>query len=113
MEEIIKAFTGIFFTLLLAFIGISLISASVDARNAQAYMSEAVSEIASSNCATSAVSYYKDHAAEVDPTYEFDVTGKTKSSSSERYYATATLSYDYTIPILGMKKEKVIVSEIR
>ncbi|MCR5144721.1 MAG: hypothetical protein K6B67_05375 [Lachnospiraceae bacterium] len=113
MEEIIKAFTGLLFTLIVAFLGVSLISSSIDARNAQAYMSEAVQEISSSNCSNSVINYYKTHATEVNDTYQFDVSSKTASTSANRYVATATLKYKYRIPLIALSEDKVIVSEIR
>lgn len=113
MEEIVKTFSSVFFMLLVTFMGASLVSASVDARNAQAYMTEAVSEISSANCSSSVVSHYENHAKDVDESYKFKVTNKTKSSSSEKYYATATLTYDYSLPILGISQEKKLVTQIR
>ena len=113
MDTLIKTFSGVFFTLILTFIGISLLSSSMDARNAQAYMSEAVAEISASNCSTSTINYYETQDTTVDSSYEFTVTNRTKSSTSEHYVATATLKYDFTIPLLGMSKEKVIVTQIR
>ncbi len=111
MDVILKTFVSHFFLLLLLFLGANLISASIDARNAQSCLSDAVSDIEASNCAASVISEWQQRATDHD--YNLAVTSITHSGTSEKRYATATLTYEYKLPLINFVDEHTLVAFIR
>lgn len=111
MDTILKTFVSIFFLLLLLFLGANLISASIDARNAQALLADAVSEIEAANCAAPVIGEWREIAAAHD--YTLAVSNITHSDTSEKRFATATLTYQYTIPLLSFTEEHVLRAQVR
>ncbi|MBQ7677053.1 MAG: hypothetical protein IJT32_02345 [Lachnospiraceae bacterium] len=111
MDTILKTFVSMFFLLLLLFLGANLISASIDARNAQAMLADAVSEIEASNCAASVIGEWQKVATQHD--YVLAVSSISHSDTSEKRYATATLTYTYEIPLLSFTDEHVLRAQVR
>ena len=111
MDTVLKTFTGFFFFLLVLFLGANLISASIDARNAQSCLADAVSEISASNCADAVIREWEEQAAEYD--YRLDVSDIAHADTSEKRYATATLTYTYRIPLINYTDEHILYAQIR
>ncbi len=110
MDIILKTFVSHFFLLLLLFLGANLISASIDARNAQCCLADAVADIEASNCAATVISAWEQKAADYD--YALAVTAVTQSDTSEKRYATATLTYQYTLPLINFADEHILTAQI-
>ncbi len=111
MDIILKTFVSHFFLLLLLFLGANLISASIDARNAQCCLSDAVSDIEASNCASSVISEWEEKAAAYE--YTLSVTSVNHADTSEKRYATAALTYQYKLPLISFSDEHTLVAQIR
>lgn len=111
METVIKAFTGVFFSLLIVYLGVGIISSSVDARNADSFMADCVSKIENSNYAQEVIDACKEDAGEQQ--YELIVDTCVPEGSQKAVYGTATLKYEYTIPIIGMNAEHTINADLR
>ncbi len=111
MDIILRTFSGFFFFLLLLFLGANLIFASIDARNAQSCLADAVSEIAASNCAGSVIDAWEESAAAHG--YTLVVSDITHADTSEKRYATAALTYTYRIPLLAFSDEHILRAQIR
>lgn len=118
MSQIVKAFSGIFFLLLLLFLGIGIVSAQMDVEKAKDYKSDIVMEIENSNYSVSvlnacieqakangydiAITVYQENG--VANTYaEANVTN-TKGA----YLAEILLTYHYGIGILNTSTEHSI-----
>lgn len=111
METAIKAFIGVFFTLVIVYLGVGIIYSSVDARNADSFMADCVSKMESSNYAQGVIDACKEDAEKQQ--YELVVNMCKPEDSQKVTYATATLKYKYSIPIIGMSQEQVINADIR
>lgn len=113
METIIKVFVSVFFTVILGLVGIGFVSSSASARNAEAYLEDAVTEISASNCATSVIDEWIANAPSENETYELNVTTPTANAGTQNRYAKVTLSYHYQIPFLGIDDVRTISSMTR
>lgn len=111
MEVIIKAFCGIFFVICLAVLGVGLVKASVDARNANAFAGECRSKIENSNYAESVVEACREDAAGLG--YTLDVRLYRPRGGERIVGGSYTLGYQYQIPILGIGRPCVVCGAIR
>ena len=111
MEIVVKAFTGIFFLTALTFLGIGIISASMDGRNADSFAADCVTKIENSNYASSVIDECKKDAAR--RRYQLDVTVYPKQGDISDKYGALMLEYYYQIPILGIDDMHYIYSDLR
>lgn len=100
MEQIVKAFIGIFFLLIVTFGGIGVTSAAIDASNAEEFVADAAQIIEASNFSPAVMENLKKVAKEygyLDLTYqETDVDGDGVTD-----IVSLDLSYDYSIKLLN------------
>lgn len=117
MKEIFEAFLGLFFLVLLMVGGMSIVSAGIDARNADATKTSYVAEIENSDFSASVLGGIIADASEdgyavkvdlyhQDPAGTRKVTPGITSASgipdtSDVYMARLELSFDYTFPLLN------------
>lgn len=113
MENIIKAFTSVFFTLLLVCTGFSIITAVNNGRNADSFLADSVAKIENSNYAPAVISACQDDAANHVPAYTLDVDVAECVNDSTKKYGSATLTYEFKIPFIGYSVEKKNYSDIR
>lgn len=118
MSQIVKAFSGIFFLLLLLFLGIGIVSAQMDVEKAKDYKSDIVMEIENSNYSVSvlnacieqakangydiAITVYQENG--VANTYAEANVMNTEGA----YLAEILLTYHYGIGILNTSTEHSI-----
>ncbi len=102
MEQIGKTFMGLIIIVLLTFIGVGVVSTSIDASHAESFASEAAATIEASNFSEKIISMYKDpkqnnknYVVEIIP-YDTDSDGYTDM-------AEVKVKYRYSIPILNTK----------
>jgi hypothetical protein len=102
MESVLKTYLGFFFMMAMLFLGAGMLSASLDARNANAYANNYATRIEQSNYAASVIKEIKDEAEGLDYTVSVDV--KTSTNNTYSHYGLLTLRYIYKIPILGISQ---------
>ena len=100
MEQIIKAFIGIFFLLILTFGGIGITSAAIDASNAEEFVADAAQIVEASNFSPAVMENLKEVAKEygyIDLNFqETDVDG-----DGETDLVSLDLTYRYSIKLLN------------
>ena len=111
MENIIKAFMGTFFTLLIAALGMGIISASIESRAAENAMTRYCRSIESSHFDKNVIDACQSDAAQSGRMLEVEL-GK-RSGESISSYGWAVLSYEYRIPVIGFSKKEKICSDLR
>lgn len=107
MEMIVKAFTGLFFILMVIYLGVGFIAASITARGAEDFMASCTQRMEASNMATSVVNSCISDAE--DQGYELKVS---VHGTGDRY-GVAELTYEYKLPILGISSDHVITSDMQ
>lgn len=118
MEEIAKAFLGVFFTMLVAFLGVSTISASMDARNANALMAECSERIAESDYSSVVIKECQDAVAQkgdADHKWKLEIpeSSKVEDSSGRVIYCKGKLTYYYSISFINMIQQHTIEVDIK
>ncbi|MCR5145254.1 MAG: hypothetical protein K6B67_08185 [Lachnospiraceae bacterium] len=108
MEEIVKSFLGVFFLLFLTFLVYGFSSASISARNADAFMALVAEDLRDSNCSANMIAAAKEDAKNLGYVLEVDV----HSSKTTKKYGNATLKYEYKIPVIGLEEDKYISTRI-
>ena len=104
MDTVIKAMTGLFFTLLLVYIGIGLILSSLHATRANRALSEYVDLISCSNYADDVIEgCQKDAREQFGGEHALIVDKQTRAGSNHVRFATATLTYRFQIPVMGFE----------
>ena len=115
MENVIKTFLSMFFIIILMILGIGVVNASIDGRNADSYLSSVVDQIEASNFSTRVIESQFDNTAALSINDEKTAfIGKSKEggykmtinvyrSSDNRTvkYGTCSISYNFSIPFLG------------
>lgn len=102
MESIIKTYLGFFFMMSMLFLSAGILSASLDARNANAYANNYATRIENSNYSTSVIADIKNAAKAHN--YQVSVDVKTSANNTYSHYGLLTLRYTYRIPILGISQ---------
>ena len=108
MESIIKSFMGIFFMMLLTFLGLGLLSAAIDTRNAELYASNVAQMIRCGNYAEDLVTLCEEEAKADGYIVDARVY---RSEDGYRKYGVLTLDYEYEIPFLRLMEAKTIQME--
>ena len=102
MDTIIKVFAGLFMTLFLTFTGTGLIASSINAGKAERFAADSAMRIGNSNYSDSVIENCKKDAEKSG--YVMDVKLQKMEGSSRTEYGSLTLSYPYSIPIIGVKE---------
>ena len=109
MESIFKGFLGIFFLMIISFAGIGVIEASIEARNADAFLSESVSDIEAGHYNSQVILACKEDAASRGYQLDVSIVGNDVGECCGR----AKLWYQYRVPVLGLKQTHEVVEDIR
>lgn len=96
MSQIIKAFTGIFFLMMLMLLGCGIISAQMSSVYARDYKSAVITELEDSGCNQFVIESCMEQAQKDG--YGLDI--KVIEKDGKRM-AEVTLEYDYRIPFLN------------
>lgn len=102
MESVIKTYLGFFFLIAMLFLGAGMLSASLDARNANAMANNYATRIEQSNYAASVIEEVKYEAEQLGYLVSVDV--RTSTNNTYSHYGLLTLRYNYRIPILGISQ---------
>lgn len=120
MDTVIKSIMGLFFTLLVAFVGVSFILTSINATNADRMLSGYVDEIENSNFAPSVIEACKSDAKEQfgdkDQTEDVLLVNLVhQDGDNERRVVggNAKLYYKFSIPIMGLFKDNYVEASLR
>lgn len=111
METVVKTFVGLFFSLVLLILGIGMIAASVNARNATAFAAECASRIENSDFADSVVQECEQEAAEKGYVLEVEISGR--EDRPEVKFGSLSLEYPFRIPLIGVEQQNVVEAGIR
>lgn len=110
METVIKGFVGIFFSVLMLVIGMQFLTASLQARKAQLFMSEVTERISASHFSKGVIEACRRDAAEAGYDLQFQVLG---NEETKRYYGNATMEYDFVLPLFGIDKKHRLQADVR
>lgn len=110
METIIKAFSSVFFILVICVLGYGLIFSSIIAGRAEDFASSASVRIGNSNYDKSVISELKEDAKKSG--YKMEVNLKMVPNTKRVDYGTLKLIYPYELPILKIKEKHCIESDI-
>ena len=112
MEQIFKAFTGLFVMLVMAFSAAGLIQTSITARNADSYLDAVAVQWEASNYTMSEEDFY--HALSMDrEDYRLVLSKYGTADSVKTGFATAALTYRIRIPVIGLSAERTITKCLR
>ncbi len=109
MDVIFKAFSGLFFLVVLMITGISLLFSSIGAANADSFATSVAGRIRASYFNSEVIEQCKKEADELD--YKLEVSLYTDENTHERY-GVADLAYVYSIPLFGIEKTFHVTSEM-
>ena len=98
MDTIFKAFIGVFFSLLVTFLGVGVLSAAMDAQGAYRFLGDCGGRLGASNQSGEGAEAWMDDAAARGCVLEVAAYGE-----GDRY-GRATLTYEINVPILGMSQ---------
>ncbi len=109
MESIFKGFLGIFFLMVISFTGIGVIEASIEARNADTFLSESVSSIEAGHYNRQVISACMTDADSRGYQLDVEIVGNDVGECCGR----ARLLYQYRVPVLGLRQTHEVVEDIR
>ena len=110
METIVKAFLGVFFTLTICCLGIGIIRASTDARNADASLAAYAERIGCSNYAPDVVEACIEDAR--DEGYDLDVRLIQPDDRDSASHAALSLRYHFRVPLIMIDSIKTISADV-
>lgn len=111
METVIKTFVGLFFTMLLLILGIGMIAASVNARNAASFAADCTAQIENSDFSESVIESCGEEAE--DRGYKLTVEVMSQETKPENKFGSLQLEYPFRIPLIGVGQQNVVVHSIR
>lgn len=111
MGEIFKAYASLFVMLIFLTGGTGLISASIDAKRADDFMTAIITEISDTNFASGVVNACKDKA--LDAGYVLNVDMVDADGDMHTDSAVCSLIYHYTISIFDINNEHTIRAVVR
>ncbi len=103
MGQVIKAYVGIFFLLLVGLVGAGVIAAGAQVSAARSYHADVVGEIECSNFSPSVIEACKQQAARAG--YALEVKDVVFDASLNRRMAEVILTFDYAVPVLNLVSE--------
>ena len=116
MESAIRTFLATFFICVMAFLGLGLMEAATEAKNADAYLSSVVQQVEASNYSeeviNSLVADAPNHGYYGGYVLHIETFRSTQNNIAK--YGTATLRYHFVVPLLGEVGEvKTLSKDIR
>ncbi len=103
MGQVIKAYLGVFFLLLMGLVGIGVVAAGMEVNAARNYHADVVTEIECSNFHPSVIETCKKQAEEVG--YGLEVQRLAYGAEGRQQIAEVVLSFEYSIPVLNLVSE--------
>ena len=111
MDTIVKSFVGLFFSLVLLLLGIGIIAASVNTRNAGTFAADCVTRIENSDFSDSVITDCEEEAAERG--YTLSVEVMAQEGRPEAKYGSLRLEYPFRIPVVDISRQNVMECSIR
>lgn len=111
MDSVIKGFLGIFLILVMALTGYGLLSASVDAKNADSFAADCVKKIEASDFAEGVIAACRQDA--LAHGYQLTVDVVRGAGRQRASYAMLTLEYKYELPLTKNAQTHRIYADIR
>jgi len=111
MDLVIKGIFTTFCSLIIAYLIMGVLSASIGSREASTYIDTAVETIQASNYSEDVIQNVKESAAQHG--YSMDVTVYEQQGNETEKYGYVELTYHFTIPLVGYKNEHVLSQYIR
>ncbi len=102
MDVVVKAFMGVFFSMILVFLGVGIISASMEGRNANTFASECTTRISNSGFSQAVIEVCKRDAKRNG--YELQVWTRQENTAMMPT-GEILLTYHNQIPLLGLEQE--------
>ena len=111
MDVIIKSFLGMFLTMWMVFLGLSLSTVSMTARSADSFAADCVRKIECSDFAVGVIDACKADAQA--QSYDLEVQLYQPTGSARTRYGRLTLAYESRIPLLGICRERYVYADLR
>ena len=106
MGQILKAYLGIFFLLIIGLVGIGVVAAGAEVSAARNYHADVIGEIECSNFNPAVVAACKSQAQESG--YQLTIADMVYDAESNQQMAEVILSFEYAIPILNLVSNREI-----
>ncbi len=100
MGQVIKAYLGVVFLLLMGLVGIGIVAAGMEVNAARNYHADVIAEIECSNFHPAVIDACKSQAQEAG--YCLEVEKLAYDAEGKEQTAEVVLSFDYAIPILNL-----------
>lgn len=100
MEQVIKAYLGMFFLLVTGMVGIGVVTAGIQSANARNYHADVISEIECSNFNEAVQAACRQQAASLG--YDLQVKTMAYDAKGHVKRAEVILKYEYAIPVLNL-----------
>ena len=100
MGQVIKAYLGIFFLLLMGLVGIGVVAAGMEVNAARNYHADVVTEIECSNFHPAVIDACKSQAQKAG--YRLEVERISYDAEGKEQMAEVVLTFHYSIPILDL-----------
>lgn len=110
MDVIIKAFSGLFMTLIVLVLGIGIISASINTGKAERFASDSAVMIGNSNFDRKIIAKCQSDAKNMG--YVLDVNLVGEEGSEHIDHGTLKLKYRIVLPIISVEQEHYVESDI-
>ena len=110
METIIKGTMGIFLSVIMLLIGVQFLTASLQARKAQLFMTEVTERISASHFSKGVIEACRKDAKEAGYDLQLQIMG---NEATKAYYGNATMEYDFTLPLFGIDKKHRLQADVR
>ena len=107
-----KAFTGLFVILIMAFSAAGLIQASIVSRNADSYLDAVAKQWEASNFTMSEADFYSALHMDAEE-YQLHLSVTPGADSLRIGYATVQLTYHLRVPVIGLVSERTITKSVR
>lgn len=111
MDVIMKTFLGVFFSLVIVFLGFNVNAAAVRAHAADSFAADCVTKIENAHYAPEVIAACKQDAANNGFDLKIDTYGPM--GSNQVTYGFLQLGYEYAIPMLHSSKKHYVYADIR
>lgn len=111
MDTIIKGIFTMFCALILSYLVMGIVSASITSRDAATFLDSSVATIQQSHFSPEAINECKSDASAAG--YDLKVSTYHQNGDKESLYGTATLKYKFVIPLVGYDNDHTIAMAIQ
>ncbi len=111
MENVFKAFFGIFFMVAIVSLGTGILAASLTARDAEGFLRDCVIRIENSNFSEEVMEACEEGAQERN--FQLLIHPLAQEGTDRISYATCELTYEFSVPVIGLVREQKLYADMR